>query len=96
MFWKILTSIETSKLRYDAKITDLKNQYSGRVNKKATILSKIEKMVENKQVDLWKKPDKENVVIAEILFMFYRSLEMKGRFKLLKAMIESIRHTSYN
>ena len=84
----------TSKLRQDAKKVELKNDYSGQTYKKATILSKIEKIAGSKQVDPFKKLDKEIVILEEKLSMLYRSPELKKSFKLRKAIMDTMRHTN--
>lgn len=84
----------TSKLRHDAKKAELKNDYSGRMHKKAAVLSKTEKMGGSKQVDPFEKLHKEIVVIAEKLSMFYRSPALKKSFKLRRAIMDSIRQTN--
>ncbi|KAK2720596.1 hypothetical protein QYM36_004471 [Artemia franciscana] len=83
-----------SKLRPDAKKVDLENGSSGQMDEKAIILSKIEKMVGSKQLDPFEKLDDEIVTIAKILSMFYRSPEVKKRFRLRKEIMDSIRQTN--
>ena len=73
---------------------DLENDSSGQMDKKAIILSKIEKMVGSKQLDPFEKLDDEIVTIAKILSMFYRSPEVKKRFRLRKEIMDSIRQTN--
>lgn len=72
----------------------VKNDYSGQMDKKTTILSKIEKMVGSKQVDSFEKLDKEIVIIAEMLFMLYRSPEVNKKIRLRKAIMDLIRHNN--
>ncbi|XP_065580120.1 ubiquitin carboxyl-terminal hydrolase 36-like [Artemia franciscana] len=89
-----LADINGDWLRHDAKEAELKNDYSGRMHKKAAVLSKTEKMGGSKQVDPFEKLHKEIVVIAEKLSMFYRSPALKKSFKLRRAIMDSIRHTN--
>ncbi|XP_065577587.1 26S proteasome non-ATPase regulatory subunit 10-like [Artemia franciscana] len=86
----ICKSTGISKLGPEAKKVDVENDNSCQMNKKAA----IGKMATSKQIDPFGKLEKEIAIVAKMLSIFYRSSELKKKFRMRKELMDLIRQTN--